>query len=296
MGLEADLKDFSVSEILYLLSHFKKSGRLHVRGPEKEGEIFLLDGNAIHASSGSMSGVEAIYNLSLELSGNVSFDPRGETKERSVSEDADKLVAEGERRRVELKEVLTKLPPFETLLVRTPHPPEQTAITIRRSDWAILALVDGRRTIKMIVDESKLGMLEVLKALAWLISKGLILDPKAVDRALRDKVKVVNALILEYGGTDPEAQKPWIQFVEETMPACDLSGKVPKYLRFAYGLLGVSEGPKSDIAPEEVDAFIEKLVRKVNERAISEFGPILAKHKYQAVLKKLQNLEVAAQA
>jgi len=296
MGLEADLKDFSVSEMLFLFSHFKKSGCLHIRGPEKEGDIYLLDGNAIHAALGGASGVEAIYNLCLELSGTLSFDPRGETKERSVSESADKLVAEGERRRVELKDVLTKLPPFDIVLIRTPHPPEQTTITIRRSDWAILALVDGRRSIKTIVDESKMGMLDVLKALSWLLSKGLVLDPQAVDRALRDKVRIVNALIVEYGGPDPEVQKPWIQFVEETMPAADLSGKVPKYLKFGYGILGVSEGTKNDISPEEVDAFVEKLVRKVNERAISEFGPILAKHKYQAVLKKLQSQEVGVQA
>jgi len=296
MGLDADLKDFSVSEVLFLLSHYKKSGRLHVRGPEKEGDIFLLEGNAVHATQGSLTGVEAIYNISLELSGSLAFDPLGETKERTVSESADKLVAEGEHRRLELKDVLTKLPPFETLLVRTPHPPEQTAITIRRTDWAILALVDGRRSLKTIVDEARIGMLEVLKALSWLLSKGLVLDPQAVDRALREKMKIVNALILEYGGSDPEAQKPWIQFVEETMPVCDLSGKVPKYLKFAYGILGVVEGTKSDLSPEEVDSFMEKLVRKVNERAISEFGPILAKHKYQAVLKKLQTLEVAATA
>lgn len=130
MGLDADLKDFSVSEVLFLLSHYKKSGRLHVRGPEKEGDIFLLEGNAVHATQGSLTGVEAIYNISLELSGSLAFDPLGETKERTVSESADKLVAEGEHRRLELKDVLTKLPPFETLLVRTPHPPEQTAITI----------------------------------------------------------------------------------------------------------------------------------------------------------------------
>lgn len=296
MGLNADLKDFSVSEMLYLLSHFKKSGRLHVQGPEKQGDIFLLDGNAVHAASGNLHGVEAIYNICLELSGSLSFDPSGETKERSVSENADKLVAEGERRRVELKDVLTKLPPFETVLVRTPHPPDQTTITIRRTDWAILALVDGRRSIKAIVDESKTGMLEVLKALSWLLSKGLILDPQAVDRALREKVKIVNLLIAEYGGPEPGAQKPWIQFVEETLPAADFTGKVPKYLRLASGIVEVSEGTKSDLSPEEVEAFVNKLVRTVNERAISEYGTILAKHKYQAVLKKLQSQEVGAQA
>lgn len=285
MGLEADLSDFSVSQILFLMSAYKKTGRLSVSSIEKRGEIYLKDGAAVHASCGDIHGAEAIYNLCLLLTGKAKFETGVETTERSVSESAEKLIKEGDRRRVELTEVLGQLPPFETILVRTPKPPDESTITIRRSDWSVLALVNGKRNIKAIVDDSKMGMLDVLKTLSWLISKGLVLDPTIVDRALSKEVHLLNILLEEYGGK-ADSLKPWISFIEESIITLEAGVKIRKYLKMDSQGIQMLPGMKGDISADEVKVFFEGLTVKLNERASAEFGPILAKRKYQNVLKQ----------
>ncbi|HTY08386.1 MAG TPA: DUF4388 domain-containing protein, partial [Candidatus Edwardsbacteria bacterium] len=180
MGLQADLADITVSEMLYLLTHFKKSGQLTVTAGGGAGEIYLAGGNAVHATCGEIKGSEAVFNLCLETAGTMAFTAGVKAPEESIKDGAEKLIEEGERRKVEMAEVLKSLPPMETVLARTAQAPEESAVTIRRSDWTILALVNGKRDIKTIIGDSKMGVLEVTKTLSWLLAKNLVVDPQEV--------------------------------------------------------------------------------------------------------------------
>ncbi|MDI6740117.1 MAG: DUF4388 domain-containing protein, partial [Candidatus Edwardsbacteria bacterium] len=161
MGLQADLNEFSVSEILYFLSHFKKNGRLSITTGAAgttgaTGEIYFLNGNAVHAVQGELKGSEAVFNLCLETAGQCSFAAGIKASEETIKDGAEKLIEEGERRRTEVSEILKSLPPMDTVLARTAQAPEEAAVTIRRSDWTILALVNAKRDIKTIIADSKL--------------------------------------------------------------------------------------------------------------------------------------------
>ncbi|MEJ2355730.1 MAG: DUF4388 domain-containing protein, partial [candidate division WOR-3 bacterium] len=56
VAIEGDLLYFSIKEIFYLLSRFKKTGRLIIKG---EGNVYVSDGKVLHAEKNKLEGLEA---------------------------------------------------------------------------------------------------------------------------------------------------------------------------------------------------------------------------------------------
>lgn len=285
MGLQADLNDFSISEILFFLSHLKKDGQLSVTvgaGAGAAGEIYFSNGNAVHAVQGELKGSEAVFNLCLETSGQCSFAPGVKAPEETIKDGADQLIAEGERRRTEVSEILKGLPPMDTVLARTAQAPEESAVTIRRSDWTILALVNGKSDIKTIIADSKLGLLEVTKTLAWLLSKNLVADPLEVERIFREKVALVNLLLEEFGvkGT---GVGPYLELVKTALAAADKDGHVGRAVQFGADKIAPAPGAATGLSKEELVLVWGQVAEAIQKHGAKEFGPMLAKHKYQTV-------------
>lgn len=286
MSLQATIPDFTVSEIIYLLSHFGKSGVLTFRSGKSSGEVYFDRGNAVHAVFGNQTGSEAVYSLCLETVGEMKFSSGARAPEVTIKEGADKLLAEGERRRVEMAEILKALPPLDTVLVRTAQAPEETAITIRRSDWTILALVNGKRDIRAIVDDSKLGILEVAKTISWLLSKNLVVDPNEVQRILKEKVHFISLLLEEFGAKGT-GMGPWVEFIKSNLETLDKGGHMLRLVKLDQEGIAVLPEAKVDVSKDEVVEVWDKLAEAMHQRAVKEFGPMLAKHKYQAAMSRV---------
>lgn len=282
MGLQADLTVFPVSEILYILSHFRKSGRLSLNTPDGAGEIFFAGGNAVHAVHGEIKGSEAVFNLCLETSGRCEFAPGVKPPEESIKDGAEKLIEEGERRRTEVAEILKTLPPMDTVLARTAQAPEESAVTIRRSDWTIMALVNGKRDIRTIIADSKLGLLEVTKTLSWLMTKSLVVDPLEVERTLREKIALVNLLLEEFGvkGT---GVGPYLETAKAALAAADKDGHVGRAVQFGEAKIAPAAGGAAGLSKEELVLVWGQVADAIQKQGAKEFGPMLAKHKYQTV-------------
>lgn len=284
MSLQVNLSDFNLSEIIYLLVHFKKTGVITVKAGKNYGEIYLDQGRAVHAAYGDIKGSEAVYGMCLESAGEAKFTPGAKAPEESIKEGADALIQEGDRRRIEMAEVLKSLPPFDTVLVRTTQVPDETGVTIRRSDWTILALINGKKDIRTIIDESKLGVLEVAKTLAWFLSKNLVADPLEVERTLEEKVGLINLMLEEFGvkGTGVD---PWMDLAKDTLAAADKGGHLMRHLEFSGFSVKIKEGGKTDLVKEDVIAAANQTAEALYQKGIKEYGPMLAKHKYQSVQK-----------
>jgi hypothetical protein len=280
MGLQADLSDFTLSEIIYFLSHFKKTGVLTVKAGNSFGEVYFDKGDTVHAILGDIKGPEAVFNLCLETLGEAKYTAGAKSPEVTIKEGAGKILEEGERRRTEMAEILKSLPPLDTVLTRTAQAPEESAITIRRSDWTIMALVNGKRDIRQIVTDSKLGMFEVVKTVAWLLAKNLVMDPKEMDRLFRDKINFVNLLLDEFGvkGT---GVSPYLELLKSALTELDKGGRMSRHLEFGADKLNIVPGPLSDVTKEEMIEIWERLSDAVHKKGMKEFGPMLGKHKYQ---------------
>ncbi len=116
---------------------------------------------------------DAVFSLLRWPDGEFAFvtgepDPDDLGAELSV----DSLVAEGQRRITAWSELIESVPAPDVVVVVNPAPGSDPAAS--RAEWALLALVDGRRTVAELVALSGRGEFAVVTALAGLVSRGLL--------------------------------------------------------------------------------------------------------------------------
>uniref|UniRef100_A0A7V3VTC7 DUF4388 domain-containing protein n=1 Tax=candidate division WOR-3 bacterium TaxID=2052148 RepID=A0A7V3VTC7_UNCW3 len=206
--IEINLKEFSLTELLQFLVQLKKTGVVKVRG-ELSGEIYLKDGYIIHATDGTEKGFDSLLNLSLVHLEHAVFEVGVKPGEQTISEDVGRLYESIERRRVEFEKIKDRLPPRDAVLAKsTKELP--SAVALRRTDWQVLAMVDGKRTINEIIAQSKLGGYETIKTIVWLKEQGLIYDPKEAERLMADLLKYLNVFFRVFGKNGLNWFKRWL--------------------------------------------------------------------------------------
>lgn len=77
-------------------------------------------------------------------------------------------------RRVDEMSVLRKQIPADTLILKHSRQLDKDKIELSAQEWDILRLVDGKRTVKQLIEPSDLGEFTVLKILYSLMSSGLV--------------------------------------------------------------------------------------------------------------------------
>jgi hypothetical protein len=271
--LSGELTDFSLADVLRLLSTTHKSGvlTLHDSGSDacvfvRHGDICLAlidvtrvpfgprmimkniadpetiaaatrtaDGTVFGLACALMHGVsdpeaasrlaaddtrETVGWLSQYSTATFNFDP-------TIAVDAwpfEPLPAEqvltdierGAQQWAELREVVGHLSQIPSCV---PEPPDAAAFTLTAPQWRIVALVDGQRTIKDLVEVVGLGLLDTGRELAGLVREGLVelVEPgghSAVEALLRD-VPTVDGF-----STSPE----WMAH-DDDLPAHAVSGE-----------------------------------------------------------------------
>lgn len=101
---------------------------------------------------------------------------------------------------VEVDELVSKAPYIDGLdglersVVRLARPsratgPRDRAPALRPHQWHVLALVNGRRTVKEIVDEARVNLLTVVEALLGLLEEGVVSveEPRKIDLRMAEE-------------------------------------------------------------------------------------------------------------
>jgi len=150
----------------------RQNGALRIfYSDEKENiSLYIRDGNLIHASSSDMVGLNAFFKALKSESGYFKF-LTGETQDEvSINKPIAFLLLESQHRADELRHLQNLLPPDDSVLFIVPDPGEIPRLNT--SEWRVLAMVNGRRTLKRICD--KIGdELQVKKILLELFNKKL---------------------------------------------------------------------------------------------------------------------------
>jgi hypothetical protein len=175
MGLEGNLKDFDLTDILQLVHMGKKTGVLEVTGENGTGNIFFQDGVAVHSVCGDASGDDAVNRVLRWRQGSFIFKPDTTSEYRSIKTPLQHLVLEAARQIDEWQDIQKLIPTMEMVLAIEENPSAGTEdIQLQPLEWRVLATVDGARPINQIIKESKLGDFETCKILYGLLSSGLL--------------------------------------------------------------------------------------------------------------------------
>ncbi len=181
--LSGSLEDMGLVDLLQTFEVSRKSGVAHVREPRGiEIVIYFRDGKVVDAELGRLRGEEAVYRALIWSVGTfeVKFGPV--TNEDIIPTSTQGLLMEGMRRVDEWGRLLEQSPPLETIFDIDRDQLVERLSEIPDELNGILRLLDGRRTLLQVVDESPFEDLSTLSTITKLFFEGLlVIREKAVE-------------------------------------------------------------------------------------------------------------------
>ncbi|MEO0281061.1 MAG: DUF4388 domain-containing protein [candidate division WOR-3 bacterium] len=284
VDLKANLEIFSPVEFISLISSRERTGVLIFQIDNKEGKIFFEKGLPKHAVYNSFTGEEALYNLSIEKIGTVMYRNGETTDEVSITQsNTSSLMDQIEKRRMEFDDILKRLPSFDAVLEKRAEGLGDN-ISLRKTDWVIIRIVDGKKNIRTIIKESNLPLLESYKSLEYLISKGLIFDKSFVEK-IRNEFKQSLNNILDTFAVKNTNTKDWFHFIVDVLTNSGFE-TIGGLLKFKDETIEIDESADRFLDEAKIRNMKKILFEKILEKGIEELGGMIAKKKYRELLNK----------
>jgi hypothetical protein len=173
MAVSVSLSKIPFPEAMRLVLAHGKNGIAHVSHDSRTGSVHIHDGAVIHAATGELSGSEAFYELALWKAGRFDFQDTEAGAEKTILTSTRSLLVEASRRFDAWSTISTKVRSFDLTPKWVPLS-GAGSIRLTSSDWAILRLVDGRRSIRDIVEEMKTDMFEAGRVVYSLLTVGVL--------------------------------------------------------------------------------------------------------------------------
>jgi hypothetical protein len=174
MAFQGSLAELHLPDIIQLISVSGKTGVFHLTDGLLRGQIFLNDGQIVHAQIEDISGEEAVYALAIWSQGEFKFEPGTATTQRTITKSNTNLLMEAARRLDEWRVLAKKVPSVDMVPEFVIQDNREGQINLNTSEWLILSKIDGNRSVKAIAVASGLSVFDAAKILYGLITTGLI--------------------------------------------------------------------------------------------------------------------------
>uniref|UniRef100_A0A7C3J6D1 DUF4388 domain-containing protein n=1 Tax=candidate division WOR-3 bacterium TaxID=2052148 RepID=A0A7C3J6D1_UNCW3 len=284
VDLKANLEIFSPVEFINLISSKQRTGVLIFNFEDKEGKIFFENGLPKHAVYNTFTGEEALYNLSIERNGVITYIDGEKTDEITIEQqNTSSLIEQIEKRRIEFDDILKRLPSFDAVLEKRAEGLGDN-ISLRKTDWVIIRIVDGKKNIRTVIKESNLPLIESYKSLEYLISKGLIFDKSFVEKLRKDFEKSLNNILDTFSVKNTNS-KDWFNFIVDLLTNSGFE-IIAGFLKFKNEMIEIDDNADRFIDEAKVRNMKKILFEKIVEKGVEEYGGMIAKKKYRELLNK----------
>ena len=98
MSLKGELTDLSLAELIEFFCNQRKTGRLTVSYPQAPAYFYLQSGTVVHASIGSLRGIEAVFYALTQSNASFNFSTAYEPPAQTINQPWTSVVLEGLRR------------------------------------------------------------------------------------------------------------------------------------------------------------------------------------------------------
>ncbi len=182
MAFQGSLKDLPLPDIIQLVSVSGKTGVFQLTRGSEKGEIFLRNGQMVHATFGNLQGEEAIYSLAIWSQGDFHFIAGQEAAETTIGRSNTNLLMEAARRLDEWRVLSKKIP--STDLVPEAHPRDGSTepVSLNPLEWSVVVRIDGKRSIDEIARSMRTTSFDVAKTVYGLMTADLVVLRKPVPR------------------------------------------------------------------------------------------------------------------
>ncbi|MEY4548517.1 MAG: hypothetical protein RL685_4712 [Pseudomonadota bacterium] len=174
------LEDVAVVDLLQTIAVSGKSGVASVKRGDREAQLYFQKGQLIDAEVGDLRGEEAVYRAITWTTGTFDLEFRAVDHAVVIEASTNALLMEGLRRVDELGRLAEQLPPEHTLIDL-----DHEALLSRLNEIpdelnGVLRLIDGKRTLLDLIDDSPFDDLSTLTVLSKFYFEGLLV---AVERS-----------------------------------------------------------------------------------------------------------------
>ncbi|MBC7194488.1 MAG: DUF4388 domain-containing protein [Caldisericia bacterium] len=184
MGIEGNIKDFPLIDVLNLLSFGNKTGVLVITGKKNDekitGEIYFSHGKIVDALCGNKKGEEAFYSIFLMDEGNFTFKSQNVNITQKIEKNFDNLLLEAIRKADEIKTLYSKIPDLSTVLETNPDV-EASEIRLSSDEWQVLNLFKEKKSIREAIKISPFSEFETIKSIYLLLSFNLLTKSEEVE-------------------------------------------------------------------------------------------------------------------
>jgi len=167
-----ELAQVKLFDILKPLLVGKKNGLISIKG-KNSGELYLENGDIVHAKTNQSSGEDAFITIMGWREGRCTFEPDVFPKERTIPFPSEQLLLNWSYRKQEWEKIRKVIPSLKTIF----HLSVQSSSgdkNIKADQWNVLALTNGVRTVSETANALGWDEFRTLKTIYQLVQAGLL--------------------------------------------------------------------------------------------------------------------------
>lgn len=168
-----NVETLAVAEVIQTLSLGRKSAEILVEHDGQQSRIWCADGEVVDAECGRLLGAPAVYRLLALPRGRIHADCGPVRRPRTINVTTQALLMEGARRADECQQLRGRLGDLRTVYVTSGEVMSPDA-RASATEFAILRLIDGHRSLDRALQDSTLPDLETLTHLVELRERGMM--------------------------------------------------------------------------------------------------------------------------
>lgn len=174
MAFQGSLAELHLPDIIQLVSVSGKTGVFRLADGPREGQIYLQEGQIVHAALEDLAGEEAVYALAMWRQGEFRFDVGDKAPRQTIQKSNTSLLMEAARRLDEWRVLSKKIPSVDLVPEFVIPENREGQINLNTMEWLLLSKIDGRRSVRTIATATGLSAFDAAKLLYGLVATGLI--------------------------------------------------------------------------------------------------------------------------
>jgi hypothetical protein len=187
--MQGNLSQISLNDLLLLATSAKKSGVLKLSRGKETVDVYLSEGNIIHAKCPIGEGEKALLYPVTWGDGTFNLLPNGTATETTINKESSEILQDIKAMTQEWASILEVVPSGSALFRLADLGDENTGpITIPNVGWRVLSKLDGSRTVQEVSEMLRIPFAYIAKVLFNLHQSGLVETVTAPTKAVGDFV------------------------------------------------------------------------------------------------------------
>lgn len=177
MNLPANLSDTTMAELIQTVEISGKSCRIQIvrTDVDERASIYFAKGQIIHAHTQRAQGEDAIWELFSWSKGRIVYNDGVAMPPASITKTNSEIIVTGLKLTSKINEDMLNLPPITTILkLNTENSQSNEKLQLDANEWNFLILVDGKRTLKEILEETNLNPVKTIQLITRLLQQKVV--------------------------------------------------------------------------------------------------------------------------